>query len=119
MATITFDQATRLYEGAERPAVDSLDLDIGDAPLPDLESCLRELLDQSRTNVSALNLTPREREILAALVDESSNRDIAVKFGISEITVKAHRGRAMRKMGAKSLADLVNIAAKLGLSSHN
>jgi len=44
------------------------------------------------------------------------NKQVAGELGISEITVKAHRGKMMRKMRANSLADLVNIAAKLGIS---
>jgi DNA-binding NarL/FixJ family response regulator len=89
---------------------------IEDAPLPDLESCLRELLGQSGTNVNALNLTPREREILAALVDESSNRDIAVKFGISEITVKHHLNSIFDKCGTSNRVELVLFALRHGLA---
>jgi FixJ family two-component response regulator len=47
------------------------------------------------------------------------NKQVGGKLGISEITVKAHRGQVMRKMCSTSLADLVNIAAKLGISGHN
>jgi len=65
------------------------------------------------------SLSTREREVMALVVTGLMNKQVGGELGISEITVKAHRGRAMRKMGAKSLADLVNIAAKLGLSSHN
>ena len=89
---------------------------LGDAPLPDLESCLRELLAQSGTDVNALNLTPREREILAALVDESSNRDIAVKFGISEITVKHHLNSIFDKCGTSNRVELVLFALRHGLA---
>jgi FixJ family two-component response regulator len=45
------------------------------------------------------------------------NKQVGFELGISEITVKAHRGQVMRKMDARSLADLVNIAAKLGMAS--
>jgi DNA-binding NarL/FixJ family response regulator len=89
---------------------------IDDAPMPDLESCLRELLGQSRANVNALNLTPREREILAALVNESSNRDIAVKFGISEITVKHHLNSIFDKCGTSNRVELVLFALRHGLA---
>jgi FixJ family two-component response regulator len=65
------------------------------------------------------SLSTREREVMALVVTGLMNKQVGGELGISEITVKAHRGRAMRKMGAKSLADLVNIAAKLGISSHN
>lgn len=59
------------------------------------------------------SLTPREREILAAVVSGLLNKQIATELGISEITVKAHRGRVMRKMRVDSLADLVRVAAAL------
>jgi FixJ family two-component response regulator len=59
------------------------------------------------------SLTPREREILALVVSGLLNKQIAAELGISEITVKAHRGRVMRKMRADSLADLVRVAATL------
>ena len=49
---------------------------------------------------------------MALVVTGLMNKQVGGELGISEITVKAHRGRAMRKMGARSLADLVNIAAK-------
>src|SRR6478752_4930619 len=58
-------------------------------------------------------LTPREREIMALVTAGLLNKQIAIKLGISEITVKAHRGRVMRKMHVQSLADLVRAAAAL------
>jgi FixJ family two-component response regulator len=62
------------------------------------------------------SLSGREREVMALVVSGLMNKQVGGKLGISEITVKAHRGRVMRKMKAGSLADLVNIAAKLGIS---
>ena len=59
------------------------------------------------------SLTHREREVLALVVSGLLNKQVGGELGISEITVKAHRGKMMRKMKADSLADLVNITAKL------
>src|SRR5262249_26892260 len=55
------------------------------------------------------SLTPREREIMAFVVSGLLNKQIAAELGISEITVKAHRGRVMRKMQVDSFADLVRV----------
>jgi FixJ family two-component response regulator len=60
-----------------------------------------------------MSLTPRERETMVLVVSGLLNKQIAVELGISEITVKAHRGRVMRKMRVDSLAELVRLAAAL------
>jgi FixJ family two-component response regulator len=61
------------------------------------------------------SLTPREREVMALVVSGLLNKQAGAELGISEITVKAHRGQAMQKMKADSFADLVKKAARLGL----
>ena len=60
-------------------------------------------------------LTPREREVMALVVSGLLNKQVGGELGISEITVKAHRGQMMRKMKADSLPGLVTMAARLGL----
>ena len=60
-------------------------------------------------------LTPREQEVMALVTAGLMNKQIAAKIGIAEITVKIHRGHIMKKMAAKSLADLVRMAQALGI----
>lgn len=62
------------------------------------------------------SLTARERDVMALIVRGQLNKQAAFELGISEITVKIHRGQVMRKMAASSFAELVNIAARLGLN---
>jgi FixJ family two-component response regulator len=61
-------------------------------------------------------LTPREREVLPFVVAGFLNKQTAAELGNSEITIQVHRGQIMRKMAASSLADLVKMAGKLGIS---
>ena len=76
----------------------------------ELESSISKL----RSSFEAL--TPREKEIMEFVVSGLMNKQIAGKIGVSEITVKVHRGSAMRKMGAKSIAELVHMAEVLGVN---
>jgi FixJ family two-component response regulator len=61
------------------------------------------------------SLTPREREVMTLVTKGLMNKQIAGELSVSEITIKIHRGQVMRKMGARSLADLVRMAEGLGL----
>ena len=80
----------------------------------ELESGLRVLRDRQAS------LTPREREVMRLVVSGMMNKQVGGELGISEITVKAHRGKLMRKMHAGSICDLVRMATRLdlGLRAH-
>jgi FixJ family two-component response regulator len=60
-------------------------------------------------------LTPREQEVMGWVTGGLLNKQVAAEIGVTEITVKVHRGKVTRKMGAKSLADLVKMADILGI----
>ena len=78
---------------------------------------LREESETQLLRSRYASLTPREREVMALVVSGLLNKQVGGELGISEITVKAHRGQMMRKMKADSLAELVTMAARLGLQA--
>src|SRR5450432_4390422 len=92
-----------------------------------LLSAIRQAVERSETTLGQAaemrilrdhyaSLSGREREVMALVVAGLLNKQVGSDLGISEITVKAHRGRTMQKMKADSLADLVKMAARLGLA---
>jgi len=84
----------------------------------DVESSLRQLLGRSPLGevVNDFDLTAREQEILSALVDGSSNRDIAERLGVSEVTVKHHLNSIFDKCGTSNRVELVLFALRHGLA---
>lgn len=96
------------------------DQDMLDAVFSALETDRKQLeSDQSIADLSAhyQSLTAREKEVMTFVTKGLMNKQIAGELGLSEITVKIHRGHVMRKMAVRSLADLVRAAEKLGLSA--
>jgi len=75
----------------------------------------RRAADISKLKLSFDSLTPREQEIMDLVTAGLMNKQIAGEIGVSEVTVKLHRGNVMRKMGARSLAELVRMADALGM----
>jgi FixJ family two-component response regulator len=97
------------------------DVDVLQNAIADAIIRSRALLDREAT-LQALrddhaSLTPREREVMGLVTSGLLNKQIAAQLGISEITVKAHRGQVMRKMHANSLADLVKAATALDVAA--
>jgi FixJ family two-component response regulator len=92
-----------------------------------LLAAIRQALERSRIALGRememqglkgryLSLTGRERQVMALVASGKANKQVGSELGISEITVKAHRGKVMEKMKADSIADLVKMAAKLRLN---
>ena len=100
-----------------KPFKDDVLLDAIRGAIERSRAALRQESEMQVLRSSYASLTPREREVMALVVSGLLNKQVGGDLGISEITVKAHRGQVMRKMKADSLPDLVTMAARLSLSS--
>ena len=98
-----------------KPFSDAVLLDAIRAAIERSRTALREVSEMQALRRCYSSLTPREREVMELVVLGLLNKQIGGELGISEITVKAHRGHLMRKMTADSLPALVTMAARLGL----
>jgi FixJ family two-component response regulator len=96
-----------------KPFSDDVLLDAIGHALEHSASALGQELEMRTLRDDYASLSRREREVMALVVSGLLNKQVGAELGISEITVKAHRGNVMRKMKADSLADLVKMAARL------
>jgi FixJ family two-component response regulator len=121
----SFDDVSMAVQAMKAGAIEFLIKPFGDDALL---NAIGHAIERSRTAldreraIRALrncysSLSRRERQVMALVISGWLNKQIGGELGISEITVKAHRGRVMQKMKADSLADLVNMAASLNLVS--
>jgi FixJ family two-component response regulator len=79
----------------------------------------KEEKSNSDIHTRLASLTPRQRQVMSLVTSGLLNKQIAAEIGLAEMTVKIHRAHVMRKMGARSLADLVMIAERLGVRGRN
>jgi FixJ family two-component response regulator len=98
-----------------KPFRDDVLLDAIRAAIERSRAALRQESEMQVLRNCYASLTPREREVMALVVSGLLNKQVGGELGISEITVKAHRGQMMRKMKADSLPALVTMASRLGL----
>jgi FixJ family two-component response regulator len=98
-----------------KPLKDDVLLDAIRGAVVRSRATLRQESETQGLRTRYASLTPREREVMALVVAGLLNKQVGGELGISEITVKAHRGQVMRKMKADSLPELVTMASRLGL----
>jgi FixJ family two-component response regulator len=98
-----------------KPFNDAVLLDAIRGAIERSRAALRQESEMQVLRSCYASLTPREREVMSLVIAGLLNKQVGGELGISEITVKAHRGQMMRKMKADSLAALVTMASRLGL----
>jgi FixJ family two-component response regulator len=101
------------FEFLPKPLLPEVMLDAIGAALERSEQTLRQLVQVRALQQRYESLSRREREVMSLLVVGRLNKQVGIELGISEITVKAHRGRMMRKMHAGSFAELVTMSTRL------
>ena len=122
-----YGDVSKTVQAMKRGAVEFLTKPFNDEVLL---TAIRQALERSRlalANESEMqelrnryaSLTPRERQVMTLVVSGLLNKQVGGELGISEITVKAHRGQVMQKMKATSVADLVKIAGRLRLTERS
>lgn len=100
-----------------KPFQDDVLLDAVRHALTRSQACLEDQAEMQALRDRHASLSEREREVMGLVVSGLLNKQVGNELGISEITVKAHRGKVMRKMQANSFADLVHMATRLGVGA--
>lgn len=105
------------FEYPSKPLGDRALLDAIQSVVTRAQDARREHAQNSQLRARLEQLTPREKQVFELVIEGRLNKQIAGELGISEVTVKIHRARVMQKMRADSLAELVRMGSRLGLST--
>jgi two-component system, NarL family, nitrate/nitrite response regulator NarL len=108
------EASTLLFESIR--AVSAGNYWLGAQPLPAQDDALRKALDDQGAPMAASDLSPREREIVSALADGLTNREMAVRFGVQEVTIKHHLKNIFDKCGVSNRLELTLLALRQGLA---
>ena len=115
LATVVSIMKAGAFDILRKPIAGNLLLDTIRRALQHSEAALKDEFEVRRIRDRHESLSTRERQVMVLIVSGLLNKQVGGELGISEITVKAHRGRLMRKMQARSFASLVKMAAALKL----